>query len=440
MSARPSPPSTTLRGRWLLLTRLAWVAVASIVIGFHVAGIPYAYARTINNLNFDRLTTEQVRLFKNVGLAPEFYAAYTVALPVGTMVVFTAIATVIFWRRAEDRMALFGAFMLVVFGGAAVTSDVTQALVAAHPALWFPVHLLDYLGQVAFGIFFYVFPNGRFVPRWTRWLAIAVALLYVPDIFFPGLPLDLLDGPLFIGYLGSLVIAQVYRYRWVSSQMERQQTKWVVFGMAIAIVGVAMLLTLTNYVPSFEPTGPLGRMAADTCIYGFIALIPLSIGVAILRSGLYDIDILINRTLVYGSLTATLVALYFGGIVLLQGVGSVVLQVPFRAVFGQTSTLATVGATLAMAALFTPLRRRIQSFIDRRFYRRKYDAAKTLEAFSAKLKDETNLDALSDDLVGVVRETMQPAYVSLWLRPTGEPEGKSAEPRGLLDDSKSLRT
>src|SRR5215211_4149859 len=221
MSARPSPPSTTLRGRWLLLTRLAWVAVASIVIGFHVAGIPYAYARTINNLNFDRLTTEQVRLYKNLGLTPEFYAAYTVALPVGTMVVFTAIAAVIFWRRSEDRMALFAAFMLVVFGGAALTSDVPQTVAAAHPTLWFPVHLFDYLGQVAFVVFFYVFPNGRFVPRWTRWLALAWATLWVPTAFFPDSSLDLLSGPLFIGFIGSLVRAQVYRYGRVSSPVER---------------------------------------------------------------------------------------------------------------------------------------------------------------------------------------------------------------------------
>jgi hypothetical protein len=132
-------------------------------------------------------------------------------------------------------------------------------------------------------------------------------------------------------------------------------------------------------------------------------------GIAILRYRLYEIDLLINRTLVYGTLTAMLVALYF--------VGIVVLQRFFVLLTGQQSTLAVVASTLLIAALFTPLRRRIQSFIDRRFYRSKYDARKTLEAFSAKLRDETDLDALSDDLVGVVRETMQPAHASLWLRP-----------------------
>jgi hypothetical protein len=148
-------------------------------------------------------------------------------------------------------------------------------------------------------------------------------------------------------------------------------------------------------------------------------LIPLSIGVAVLRSHLFDIDVLINRTLVYGSLTAMLVGIYFGGIVVLQRL--------FVVLTGERSTLAVVASTLVIAALFNPLRRRIQSFIDRRFYRRKYDARKTLEAFSEKLRDEVDLEALSDDLVGMVAETMQPTHASLWLRPATDAKGKKAD-------------
>jgi hypothetical protein len=164
--------------------------------------------------------------------------------------------------------------------------------------------------------------------------------------------------------------------------------------------------------------GLLSRVGGTTTLGGYIwgvfaalsvMALPAAIGIAILRYRLYDIDILINRTLVYGSLTATLVALYFGLIVLLQGL--------FIFLTGQRSTLAVVASTLLIAALFNPFRRRIQSFIDRRFFRKKYDARKTLEDYSVKLRDETDLDALSNDLVGVVRETMQPAHVSLWLRP-----------------------
>jgi hypothetical protein len=144
--------------------------------------------------------------------------------------------------------------------------------------------------------------------------------------------------------------------------------------------------------------------------------IPVAVGIAVLRYRLYDIDRIINRTLVYGALTALLAAGYFGSIMVLQGISGLVYQVPFRALTGQESQLATIAATLVIAALFTPLRLRLQSFIDRRFYRSKYDTRKTLEAFSAQLRNETDLDALSADLVDVVRETVQPAHVTLWLR------------------------
>jgi hypothetical protein len=153
-------------------------------------------------------------------------------------------------------------------------------------------------------------------------------------------------------------------------------------------------------------------------VIGLVGL-PVAIGIAIFKYRLYEIDLLINRTLVYGALTAMLVAVYIGSIVALQGF--------LRALTGQESQLAIVASTLVIAALFQPLRRRIQSFIDKRFYRRKYDARKTLEAFSAKLRNETDLDALGDDLVGVVRETMQPAHVSLWLQPETAQKGKQPE-------------
>jgi len=205
---------------------------------------------------------------------------------------------------------------------------------------------------------------------------------------------------------------------------ERQQLKWFAYAAGVLLV----MLFLAPFVGWYLP----GWMSFPISIAALSA-IPVAVGIAVLKYRLYDIDRIINRTLVYGALTALLAAGYFATIMALQGIGNLVFQVPFRALTGQNSALATVAATLAMAALFNPLRHRIQSFIDRRFYRRKYDAAKTLEAFSMKLRDETDLNALSDDLVRVVRETMQPAHVSLWLHP--DPALKDKKKRALIRES-----
>jgi hypothetical protein len=194
-----------------------------------------------------------------------------------------------------------------------------------------------------------------------------------------------------------------------AGSVERQQIKWLAYGGAVVVGGVCVGgLTIPWSVP-------LSILVMSVSLLG----LPVFTGIAMVRHHLYDIDLLINRTLVYASLTAMLVATYFGGIVVLQRL--------FVALTGERSTLAVVASTLLIAALFNPLRRRIQSFIDRGFYRRKYDAAKTLDAFSAKLRDETDLETLNGDLVGVVRETMQPAHASLWLRPEAGSKREQAD-------------
>jgi hypothetical protein len=220
-------------------------------------------------------------------------------------------------------------------------------------------------------------------------------------VSFIALPMMLLAG------LGA-VISLLVRFRRARGD-EQQQIKWFAFAAALTFVWILVIEVFAELL-SIEGGVPEAILTFTWASAGLvIPSIPIATGIAILRYRLYDIDRIINRTLVYGALTATLVALYFGGVVVLQRV--------FVLLTGQQSTLAVVASTLLIAALFTPLRRRIQGFIDRRFYRRKYDARKTLEAFSATLRDETDLDALNNNLVGVVRETMQPAHVSLWLRP-----------------------
>jgi hypothetical protein len=202
---------------------------------------------------------------------------------------------------------------------------------------------------------------------------------------------------------GGAIVAQVYRYRRISGPVERQQAKFV---MLAGMIVVGWQLSSSILEPLLLPRYTL---VVDAVNYLSLLLVPVSIALAVLRYRLWDIDFLINRALLYSTLTLVLGVVYFGGVTLLQGV--------FRVLIGEESQLAIVASTLGIASLFEPLRRRVHAFIDRRFYRRNYDARKTLEAFSAQLRNETDLNALSDDLVGVVSETMQPAHVSLWLPP-----------------------
>jgi hypothetical protein len=428
-----SPSATKLRGHWLLPARVAWVAVAITVLAIVLFSIPssFEHYRTVctaasevcSERAVGQPTPEGVRALREMGLSVSSYALFNVVVDKIFQLVWFAVGALIFLRRSEDWMAILTSLFLVTFGPVLVIPTVAYTLISSQPAWWLPVRSVEIVGNVCGGLFFFLFPGGRFAPRWTRWLLVAFIAFDLSTTLFAGLytrwpALESVSYLVFLGTVVSLVWLQVYRYRRVSSPAQRQQTKWVVFGTTLGIAGT---------FPSQLPVD-LGLVGGDTPLVllllkiGFslsFMLIPLSIGVAVLRSHLFDIDVLINRTLVYGSLTATLVALYFGGIVVLQRL--------FVVLTGESSTLAVVASTLAIAALFNPLRRRLQGLVDRRFYRRKYDARKTLEAFSAKLRDETDLDALSDDLVGVVRDTMQPAHVSLWLRPDTAPKGEQED-------------
>ena len=428
MSPRASPPPTTLRGHWLLFARVAWVAVAITALAIVVFSVPSSFEHYSSvctaasevcseEKTVDQPTPEGVRALQDAGLSVRTYALLNVVVHKVFQLVWLVVGALIYWRRSDDRMALLVSMFLVSFGPVAVDATDAEALISSQPAWWLPVLGVNIVGNVSAVLFFLLFPSGRFAPRWTRWLAVAFCAFQVTDLLienlFPELysrlpALEMVAFLVFVGIVVSLVWSQTYSYRRFSSPVQRRQTKWVVFGTTLAVAG-----TFPFQVPVdlslVDGDTPLRLLLLRTGFSLSFLLVPLSISVAVLRSHLFDIDVLINRTLVYGSLTAMLIGLYFGGIVVLQRL--------FVVLTGEKSTLAVVASTLLIAALFNPLRRRIQSFIDRGFYRKKYDARKTLESFSAKLRDETDLDALGDDLVGVVRETMQPEHVSLWLRP-----------------------
>jgi hypothetical protein len=363
-------------------------------------------------------------------------------------VIFPAIGLFLVSRRPEHPIGwLFCAAGLVVgldhfCGEYAIYALLAQpgSLPAGQAAAWVSSWLwVPFTVLMLF--FLLLFPDGRLPSgRWRSfaWLVgiaaivgVAVqALLPVPTcevcpienpLGIEGLEsvaelVDALVEAFLVGVLGSLALASLFlRFRRASG-VEHQQIKWLVFLFSVLFLGA----TLAYIVYSATEARWAWSVGQSLLAVGSVG-VPIAMGVAILRYRLYDIDSLINRTLVYGSLTLLLAAVYFGGVTLTEAI--------FRTLTGQEEQpqLAIVVSTLVIAALLIPLRRRIQSFIDRHFYRRKYDAGKTLEAFSAKLREETDLDTLNNELVGVVRETMQPAHVSLWLSPETAPKGEQAK-------------
>jgi len=356
---------------------------------------------------------------------------------------FSTVGALVASRRPENPIGWLFCCGALIWGIGELTLEYgVYALVTAPGALpagvwaaWFGAWARGIGGFFMVLFLLFLFPTGRLPSRRWRvvaWAAVGYIALFtlvnwlspvsqdlrLPSIRNPlGLDLEimnLLGGVVYLSLPLPLLasgVAVIVRFR-RSRGEERQQIKWFAYAVAVMVA----LFTLGQSLGLTQIVGVAPLVFAVP-----LAGLPIAAGIGIFKYRLYDIDLLINRTLVYGILTATLVALYFGAVILMQRV--------FVALTGQQSTLAVVASTLLIAALFTPLRRRIQSFIDRSFYRSKYDAAKTLEGFSMKLRDETDLEALSDDLVGVVRETMQPAHVTLWLRPETASKGEQPDTR-----------
>src|SRR5215208_5545309 len=381
----------------------------------------------------------EVDLLSRGGSADMLYLAGEALISLAAPAIFAVVAALIVSRQPRNTI---GWVLMVPVGFFVVSAPLEiyiEHVAQETPAPTVPLLLVVWFNNwnwllLIFPLLYIplLFPNGRPpTPRW-RWVSVAAVVWATPFVLIVTLsrqfradttPALVLDNPIgvlghdagerlfgiwIVGLLGLVVVcaaALFVRYR-RADNTERTQIKWLLYASAAFLV---------VYGGGFL-SGVVGTTALGGYIWGVffplsVMALPTAIGIAILRYRLYEIDILIKRTLVYGALTAALVAVYFGGVA--------TIQAAFRALTGQEqqTQLAVVVSTLAIAALFNPLRRRIQSFIDRRFYRRKYDAQKTLESFSAKLRDETDLQALNNELVSVVRETMEPSHVSLWLRP-----------------------
>ena len=416
----PSSPSL-----WLAIVRvlaLVWIIVSVVSL---LIDLPARYEilrslepGTVSGTPFYGWNKGQIETaIVEQGLRPEILVLVRFSASLICLMCFWGVAGLLFWRRSDTWVGLLASFILFAVG-----PGFSGMLLSQSQHLPWEKGLYNLSATLIWPTFFtflYLFPTGKFIPRFTRYLAVLPYLLFFLDFvvsfFYKGLHLQTLALWVLIGYAFGGLVSQIYRYRKASTPDERQQTKWVVFALGI-VLGITLLTPVTLLA---FPAMVVGTPAAfwneliGNGVLGILvpALIPLSLAVSILRFHLWDIDVIIRKTLVYGALTATLALVFFGGVILLQRLLGTLTGV-------ENSPIAIVISTLAIAALVTPLRNRIQRDIDRRFFRKKYDAQKTLESFAATARDEVELDKLKSELLNVINETMQPSQVSLWLKTT----------------------
>lgn len=420
--------------RLLILARLLWIGFAVFTLVVILAAIGPRY-RTLTEVSspdlrpLGQLTTAEAADLARSGLSTHFYAGLFTVLEGLSALAFVSLSAVIFFRSARGGFLLFAAFALLPFG--AIASPILVNLAAVHPAWDLPVLLLHALSLGLGVLLIYTFPDGRFAPRWVRWLAVGWLAYIAAWFFYPSLRIipSLMIGSqthqrtllLGIFVLISATGIQLYRYARVSTPTQQQQTKWVVFGLVVFVGGSVLVSIPLLANPDFNRAGAISvyyRMFAfSVVLLGELAFL-ITFVVAILRYRLWDIDFIIRRTLAYSIVTASLAAIYLASVLLFQGL--------FTSVSGQLPQAATVLSTLLIVVLFNPLRGRVQAAVDRRFHRSQYDAEQALAEFAAGLQDEADLEALHDRLLAVVARTMEPAALSLWLRrssdsPHGEP-------------------
>jgi hypothetical protein len=410
-----------------LYLRWTWLAVAGLFLGILSIGAParLQQMRTIcigDECAPPRLTPEVALDLQGMGVSVDVYAAYVTGFEAALAFVSAVVGVLILRQKPDDRFAFFVGIVLAIALPCVWFADGLGAAQLEQPII------ANYWRSFGFGAFLllgYLFPNGRFVPRWTWIFAVALAI-WIP--IWPLTPLTLLSPAwvtVLVGLASTIAIAQVYRYLWVSNQLERQQTKWVMVGFVVALLSVifGLLLPPLLFPDSISPLNALPDGTLDLLyrlvllpLVGFAPplLVPaVTIGLAVLRYGLWEVDPLLNRALVYGSLTIALTLVYLG---LVAGFSSLVGAMTTGAVTEDQPALALALSTLTVVALFRPLRARIQRLIDRRFYRHRYDAARTIADFNARLRDMVDLDALQLELRDTVAETMQPTRVSFWVR------------------------
>jgi hypothetical protein len=380
--------------------------VVTLIVALFLARLPAYYTAlqtvcTATACAYTQLTPDSALALQKLGLSVGTYAIFYLALTIALAFVCFTLGAVIFWRRSDDWIALLVA--LAVVASVTINQDVFGMDMTSA---WGWIAMVLYvLGN---GVYLLVLSlsDGRFVTRWARWLllcwvlAVPVYFYSMYSIFYP---------LVWFVALVLLGIAQFYRYHTAASPLQRQQTKWLFFGGGVAVILIVIGKVPQYIFPSLGQAGSFYLLINGPAYIVILFIFPLCLGLAILRYGFLDIDIIIHRTLVYSTLTVFLAVIYEISVFTLQSLTSGLS-------FIRGNQLAIVASTFLIGGLFKPLHDRTRALIDRRFYRRKYDAARTVAAFSATIRDEVDLNQLKEDLLAVVQETMQPAHISLWLR------------------------
>jgi hypothetical protein len=362
---------------------------------------------------------QPIASWESAAISSRAYLVYRVVLDASLFLSYAIVGIIIFWRTEKTWFSLVITLAPILLILRITPSYASQFLI--QPAFAWLTTFLEYLGAFLLGLALALFPNGRFVPRWMTLYSLFVAayafeLFYLDGRIRLQLGSELVQLLLDAALVAIGVAAQVFRYRRVSTPEERQQTRWVLFGVAIGFTGIYayfILLYLFPELESFSGSGLYYQIAGQSLSFLALLAIPVTFAIAIMRYRLWDIDLVIRRTLVYSALTGLLALIYFATVVILQALFGASLF--SNVAGGEQSSAAVVLSTLLIAALFTPLRRGLQNVIDRRFYRRKYDAAEALARFAAVTRSEVDPDRLAAELVKVIEETMQPASVTLWL-------------------------
>lgn len=413
---RASPPehretNTQLGGYQLIVARTACAVIAATALALWVVTIPPGYAQylkvcTQSVCQNQQATPELVRALHAAGLSLQFYALYLMTLAAGVVLTFCALGAIIAWRRSRDWMALLVSLTLVIIGTATFTNY--QQLAAAYPFTQVPGDLLQFLLNTLPFLVGYLFPSGRFVPRWTCWLALLVLLFMGGSTIFPTslFNSDTWSGPLGIVtqvvMLGTILFAQIYRYFRVSTSAERQQTKWVLFGVMVTIIYFIALTIFSTLDPALTQANTPGVLFAEASFVLAVIIVPVTIAFSILRYHLWDIDLLINRTLVYGLLTALVSGIY----ILVVGY----LGAAFRT---NGSLVISLIATGLVAVLFQPLRDLLQRGVNRLLYGLRDEPYMVLAGLGQRLKTSLDPDAVLSTIVTTVREALKLSYAAV---------------------------